>query len=114
MSVVYVLGDPFGKQYVGATVNLKRRLRQHRREISGGAKKTSRGGPWSVLCFIYGFKSWKETLRFEYVLQHPHKSKLSRNHVKKCPKRGVSLELIEICIALWERPLGIGSHNSNE
>ena len=43
------------KTYIGATVNLDRRLRQHNREIKGGAKYTTRNkGKWDYYAFILG------------------------------------------------------------
>jgi predicted GIY-YIG superfamily endonuclease len=45
------------KTYIGATVNLQRRLRQHNREIKGGAKYTTskKGlGTWDYHGFILG------------------------------------------------------------
>lgn len=55
--------------YVGATVDPDRRLRQHNRLISGGAKRT-RGGMWSYHMLIYGFRTWREALQFEWALKH--------------------------------------------
>ena len=42
MFYVYLLLSTKGTTYVGATVNLARRLRQHNRELKGGAKLTGR------------------------------------------------------------------------
>lgn len=51
---VYLLTSTTAKQtYIGMTNNVKRRLRQHNGELAGGAKYTSRGGPW-VLKTKYG------------------------------------------------------------
>ena len=38
---VYLLKSTKGTTYVGATVNLERRLRQHNKELVGGAKATT-------------------------------------------------------------------------
>lgn len=75
MSVVYCLVTPNERYtYVGATKNLKRRLRQHNGEIKGGAKYTKRCKSWRVLFYLEGFadsrKGWRETLSCEWHLKH--------------------------------------------
>ena len=56
--------------YIGATVNLERRLRQHNKEIKGGAKITTSkikdGKLWNRLLYISGFPSWNTALQFEW------------------------------------------------
>ena len=56
--------------YVGATVNLDRRLRQHNKEISGGAHATgarvARGETWRRACHVTGFPTWQAALQFEW------------------------------------------------
>ena len=56
--------------YVGATVNLERRLRQHNKEIAGGAHATgarvARGETWRRACHITGFPTWQAALQFEW------------------------------------------------
>lgn len=70
MDSCYMLkADNYKKVYIGYTVNLGRRLRQHNKEIEGGAKKTSRWVPWSPICHITGFIDNHQALRFEYRLQ---------------------------------------------
>lgn len=60
----YLLSN--GKRtYVGATVNLEKRLRQHNGELAGGAKYT-KGGKWWRLCHVAGFGSWNQCLKFEW------------------------------------------------
>ena len=53
------------KTYVGATINVDRRLRQHNREIKGGAKYTSRD-TWTRVCYVSGFPTWRDALQFEW------------------------------------------------
>lgn len=55
--------------YNGCTNNFKRRLRQHNREIKGGAKCTSRRGPWKPICIIEGFKDQREALQAEWRIK---------------------------------------------
>ena len=56
--------------YVGATVDLDHRLRQHNKEIKGGARATSiqveRGEMWERVCHIEGFPTWQAALQFEW------------------------------------------------
>jgi predicted GIY-YIG superfamily endonuclease len=51
--------------YVGATVDVDRRLRQHNGEIVGGAKYT-KGRIWSRICFVSGFPEQTTALQFEW------------------------------------------------
>jgi len=75
MSFVYLLESSISKTtYVGATTNLNRRLRQHNKEIKGGAfitgAKVSRGETWRRVCYIKGFPDWTATLQFEWRWKH--------------------------------------------
>lgn len=58
------------KTYIGATQNLNRRLRQHNKEIKGGAIATgirvSKGETWERVCYIKNFPSWISALQFEW------------------------------------------------
>ena len=65
--VVYILRN--GKSlYVGATIDLSHRIRQHNGELSGGAHRTSTKGPgWVCLLYVQGFQSRTESLQFEYA-----------------------------------------------
>ena len=67
---VYLLVSTNGSTYVGATIDIDRRLRQHNAEIKGGAKRTTmkvnQGEEWTRECYISGFPSWKCALQFEW------------------------------------------------
>ena len=69
---VYLL-ESSGKRaatYVGATTDVNRRLRQHNKELAGGAVATgtrvARGETWSRVCYIEGFPTWNAALQFEW------------------------------------------------
>jgi predicted GIY-YIG superfamily endonuclease len=70
MSYVYLLISTNGNTYVGATVDLERRLRQHNREIKGGAHatgiKVAQGETWTRAVHVSGFPDWQAALQFEW------------------------------------------------
>jgi len=67
---VYFIESSNGYTYIGATVNLDKRIRQHNKEISGGAVATSnmveKGEIWSYYCYVENFPSYNEALKFEW------------------------------------------------
>lgn len=69
-SFVYLLESSDGATYVGATVDVDRRLRQHNKEIKGGAHATgsrvAKGEIWSRICYVEGFPNWTAALQFEW------------------------------------------------
>ena len=100
---VYLLVSTSGATYVGATVDLDHRLRQHNKEIKGGAVATSvkvaRGETWRRHCYVSGFPTWQAALQFEWRWKQIH-----RKHQKK----GVTplenrMKALNILLAL-ERP----------
>jgi len=70
MSYVYLLHSTDNSTYVGATVDLERRLRQHNKIIKGGAHATSMkvnaGQIWERACYVEGFPDWQAALQFEW------------------------------------------------
>lgn len=89
-----------GRTYVGFTVEPARRIRQHNRELVGGAKCTAQGaGGWEFLAILTGFQTSNNALSCEYRLKHPDGKKrknkkyngvigriLSLNEVLQLPK----------------------------
>lgn len=74
---VYILKEKNGKRtYVGYTVNLERRLRQHNGLISGGAKAT-RGREWEFYGYLTGFPDNIIALQCEWRIKHPQNGKKS-------------------------------------
>lgn len=70
MFYVYLLLSTNNNTYVGATIDINRRLRQHNGEIKGGAKattsKVAKGEIWRRVCYISGFPDWSSALQFEW------------------------------------------------
>jgi predicted GIY-YIG superfamily endonuclease len=71
---VYLLVSSDDATYVGATVDLNHRLRQHNKEIKGGAHATSakvgKGHTWTRACHVAGFPDWPAALQFEWRWKH--------------------------------------------
>lgn len=104
MSYVYLLlVTPLrDATYVGATVDLCRRLRQHNKEIKGGAHATgirvAKGDTWIRAAHVSGFPDWQAALQFEWRWKQMTR-KLSPN-MKPLERRIVALKQL---LAL-ERP----------
>lgn len=79
---VYLLESTGNSTYIGATVDLDRRLRQHNKEIKGGAHATSikvgRGETWTRRCYVKNFPDWKAALQFEWAWKF-YSRKLSKS-----------------------------------
>ena len=86
MSFVYFIQSTNGSTYIGATVDLDRRIRQHNKEIKGGAIATSNkvlnGEVWSYVCYVENFPNYNEALKFEWRWKQ-----ISRILQKKNPKQ---------------------------
>ena len=67
---VYCLQSSSGDTYIGATVDVERRLRQHNCELAGGARRTgtavAAGCTWQRICHVTGFPDWQAALQFEW------------------------------------------------
>jgi len=67
---VYFIQSTNGSTYIGATVDLDKRIRQHNKEIKGGATatsvKVSNGEAWTYVCYVENFPAWTEALKFEW------------------------------------------------
>ena len=67
---VYFIEATNGNTYIGATVDLDKRIRQHNKEITGGATATSiqvnKGEVWSYVCYIKNCPTWNAALQCEW------------------------------------------------
>jgi len=99
---VYLLQSSIkGATYIGATVNLNRRLRQHNKEIKGGANytgsKVSKGETWNRVCYVCGFPEWRTALQFEWRWKQISR-KIDKRLFKKPLERRI--EALKILLSL--------------
>lgn len=72
MYVVYLLkSDKYS--YVGMTNDFTRRMRQHNKEIKGGARYTSKRDSWYPVLIIDGFQDMKSAMQCEWRLKRGKK-----------------------------------------
>lgn len=90
--VVYLLVQVAGRRtYIGATVDVRRRVRQHNAEIAGGARRTRGAGPWTLVGYVSGFRTWREALQFEYAWR-----RVGRRVVRRYDSEGRRRALAEL------------------
>lgn len=101
-SYVYLLLSSDQSTYVGATVDLDRRLRQHNKEITGGAHatgaKVAKGESWIRAAYVSGFPTWQAALQFEWRWKH-----MSRKFSPKLLPLERRMKALKAILAL-ERP----------
>ena len=68
------------KDYIGATKDFSKRIRQHNGEIKGGARCT-KGRVWSRHKIVVGFHDWRECLKFEWHLKRLMKYRKDKDAV---------------------------------
>jgi predicted GIY-YIG superfamily endonuclease len=102
---VYFIESTNGSTYIGATVDLDKRIRQHNRESKGGAVATSnkvkQGEAWMYVCYIENCPTWNAALQCEWRWKQ-----ISRQIQKSKPNqrpRERRLEALEKLLSL-ERP----------
>jgi len=90
---VYLLECSDKSTYVGATVDLEHRLRQHNKEIKGGAvatsKKINSGHIWKRILHVRGFPDWQSALQFEWSFKHYSRRFAQRMHPLERRMRGL-------------------------
>lgn len=110
---VYILeSSDKASTYVGATINLDHRLRQHNKDLAGGAHATSikvaQGHTWRRVCHVEGFPDWSAALQFEWRLKQLSR-KLFQTKIKiKMPikmsmsnQSNQSIDEFRHCISCW-------------
>jgi structure-specific endonuclease subunit SLX1 len=123
---VYILESSSKRStYVGATTDPSRRLRQHNKELVGGAHATGikvlSGDSWNMVCCISEFPTWNAALQFEWRLKQitriikPAISTVANKNVAPIEFRRLALEkLLKMdrpttkAIPYSEWPNGIG------
>jgi len=75
--------------YAGVSPDPVRRLRQHNKELAGGAKYTTARAPgWSHVCLVHGFQDKIQALQFEWAVKHvaPRNAGGLTNRIEKLRK----------------------------
>jgi predicted GIY-YIG superfamily endonuclease len=97
MSFVYLLMSSNGGTYVGATIDLNRRLDQHNKLLKGGAKATGNrvknGEMWVRMCHVKNFPDWQSALQFEWRWKQLSR-KIYNNKQKPLEKRSDALKML--------------------
>lgn len=70
MFYCYLLYTDEGYTYIGATIDVDHRLKQHNKEQSGGAKATgirvAQGMVWKRACYLKNIPEWSSALQIEW------------------------------------------------
>ena len=91
----YVIYNDQGLTYNGYTVDPARRLRQHNKEIKGGAKYTSRHSGWKYLYIVTSPQFTKNTaLSFEWSVKYPNNKRPRPKQYSSVHGRLESLQLV--------------------
>eukprot|EP01031_Cornospumella_fuschlensis_P033384 gene33384-40388_t len=68
--------------YIGFSIDPHHRLRQHNGEVAAGAYHTSKYRPWIHVVIVTGFPNKVLALQFEWIWQHPDKSRFLKTVTK--------------------------------
>lgn len=107
----YIIADESGKTYNGYTINIDRRLKQHNRELCGGAKATGMGKNWYYIAILSGFTNSSEALSCEWKIKHPTNKRVRPLKYCKPDGRIKSLNLV-LQLETWTaKSVGLSSGN---
>ncbi len=81
---VYILENKEGRQYVGSTHDVKKRLMKHNK---GDVPHTSKFRPWE-LCFASAFPTMEDALVFEKYLKSGSGTMFRYRHLVPIAKHG--------------------------
>jgi len=83
--VYLLMNKDNSRTYIGSTPSVEHRLRQHNREIAGGAWSTSlsvkMGLPWRVMLHVEGFNNDADAYKFEAAWKKANK-KFNRKSIE--------------------------------
>lgn len=104
----YLLVDGGGKNYIGSTTGLQRRVRQHNGKLHGGAQRTAQTAhpPWSVGLVVTGFKSYADAHAFESDWHKPSGAFALTPMQRSEPRRPLHLRRLPENVHLLEQLLG--------
>ena len=110
--------------YVGATVNIENRLRQHNGLKKGGAKYTvsalSKGHTWDLVVKVSGFPTWRAALQFEWRWKNlSRKKRIGKSPLERRIKALICLVNLDRPASKSERydsyaPLKIAIHTNSK
>jgi structure-specific endonuclease subunit SLX1 len=97
---VYILeSSDKASTYVGATINLDHRLRQHNKDLVGGAHATSikvaQGHTWRRVCHVEGFPDWSAALQFEWRLKQLSRKLFQTKNKDKDYNKNVNFKSVD-------------------
>ena len=108
---VYLLSSlTKNRTYVGCTYDLRRRLRQHNGEITGGAKRTKYGRPWKMLCYVTGFPTRRTALQFEWRMNYETRRRrwYSERDRVRCLNTVLAMDKVtKTCVPMSEMNLNV-------
>ena len=105
---IFYIIENNGKTYAGVSPNPTRRLRQHNKELVGGAKYTTAHAPgWVHICLVHGFQNKIQAMQFEWAVKHepPRKlgglqRRLEKLHIVCCKEKWTSKSPLSTTVPL--------------